>query len=582
MRTRIVFLLVSVALLVADSPWQAGATSPTPTLGIAGQVLVLVEKPLDESQATSLALELGGYTLIKGPRKVATGTLLTIEVPKGQELKVVQNLRQDPRVFKVDLNYLRSAPRSERTSDQPEGRKVNWLQATHPNDPIYREGQWNLTRVRLPEAWDYSRGTGVTIGHLDTGIWWDFGAQQTHPDLAGKVLWSQGWDFVNDDDFPWDDGGHGTMTAGLAAAATNNGLGIAAAGWEARLLPVKVLNGEGDGDDAKIAAGITYAVDHGAKVLLMPFGGPSHSSILEAAINYAWNRGAFLASGVGYEPDGARNYPAAYGQVLAVTSIGYQDEHCDRSTIGDWLTRQAVAAPGCEVYVTTPWAPHYEKVTGNSFATALVAGAAALFAARGESNAWIRQAFQETARPLGDSRVFGKGLLDVEAARQWDPNRPGPTETPRPTKTPPPASTPTGTPPPIVTIWPSPTPTATPVPQLVVEPDKVVFLIEQVELEERSQVVTISGIRLDGMPWETEENPEPWLEIEPSFGVIPQEVTITVNPASLGSSSLGINEYTAAVVFNCHQAYNGSATVTVKVVIVAEIWRIHLPLVSRK
>ncbi|GEM_PF-4377563 len=119
----------------------------------------------------------------------------------------------------------------------------------YPNDPDY-DYQWGLTKVRAPEAWALSTGQGVLIAVLDTGT------DYTHPDLSGKVRTDIDRDFVNNDNDAMDDHGHGTHVSGIAAAATNNGIGVAGMGWDASILPVKVLDNSGSGDHSLLAAGI--------------------------------------------------------------------------------------------------------------------------------------------------------------------------------------------------------------------------------------------------------------------------------------------------------------------------------------
>ncbi|MCI3949653.1 MAG: peptidase and in kexin sedolisin, partial [Acidimicrobiales bacterium] len=153
-----------------------------------------------------------------------------------------------------------------------------------PDDPLYAEHQRAHARaVRLPPAWDRTTGApGVVVGVLDTGIHF------RHPDLLGKVL--PGWDAVNGDASPVDDHGHGTFVAGIAGARAFNGEGVAGVASGSPILPVKVLDRDGDGTDADIIEGIVWAADHGADVLNLSLSGPGRSSALDAAVRYAVER----------------------------------------------------------------------------------------------------------------------------------------------------------------------------------------------------------------------------------------------------------------------------------------------------
>src|SRR4051812_43092853 len=186
------------------------------------------------------------------------------------------------------------------------------------NDPVLGQ-QWALRNIHAPEAWDITTGADVTIALLDTGV------SASHPDLKGKVL--RGHDFANNDDDANDDEGHGTYTAGVAAANSNNGTGIAGVCWGCKILPVKVLNRRGQGDDADIAAGIRWAVDQGARIISMSLGGPDDTDVIRDAVAYAHDHNVLIiaASGNGQEDGNKPNYPAAYPSVLAVAATTPND-----------------------------------------------------------------------------------------------------------------------------------------------------------------------------------------------------------------------------------------------------------------
>jgi hypothetical protein len=177
----------------------------------------------------------------------------------------------------------------------------------YPNDPYYYTYgyQWGLNKVRAPEAWALSTGQGVLIAVLDTGT------DYTHPDLSGKVRTDIDRDFVNNDDDAMDDNGHGTHVSGIAAAATNNSRGVAGMGWDASILPLKVMDPQGPGAPPNCIPAIYYAADHGARVINMSLAGTTWDNLcpsdVQAAVDYAYRRGILLVAAAGNWPDIAQS-----------------------------------------------------------------------------------------------------------------------------------------------------------------------------------------------------------------------------------------------------------------------------------
>lgn len=244
-----------------------------------------------------------------------------------------------------------------------------------PNDPSYSSNQWNMDIIEAPEAWGYTTGPGVLIAVLDSG------ADLDHPDLAGKLRTDIDWDFVNGDATAEDDNGHGTHVSGIAAAVTDNGLGVAGVGWDAHILPLKVLNESGAGWDTDIAAAIRYAADHGADVINMSIEGASACpTILQEAVDYAYARGVVLVAAAGNSPStpDPEVFPANCAHVLGVAATTSSDVLASYSNPGNHVS---VAAPGSYIYST--WiGGGYGSMSGTSMATPHVAGLAALVLAR--------------------------------------------------------------------------------------------------------------------------------------------------------------------------------------------------------
>lgn len=309
-----------------------------------------------------------------------------------------------------------------------------------PNDPQFK-AQWNFEQIGMRQAWDVTQGAGVTIAVIDTGIAYeDYGEFRKVPDLEG-VRFAQGYDFVNRDEHPNDDHGHGTHVAGTLAQATDNGQGVAGIAFKATLMPLKVLDQNGSGTSADIADAIRWAADHGAKVLNLSLGGGARSEVLQAAVAYARGRGAVVVCAAGNGARGQVEYPAAYPGAIAVSAVGPTGELASYSSYGQELD---LAAPGGDkrlrgreedgvlqntIDPRDPGRSIYAYFNGTSMAAPHVAGAAALlFAAGARSPDEVERALFEGADHArsGDwSDRFGHGLLSASGALQALGRAPG-------------------------------------------------------------------------------------------------------------------------------------------------------------
>lgn len=254
-------------------------------------------------------------------------------------------------------------------STQKNGSSPTYIQhlARTPDDPNVSQ-QWALTNIQAFEAWDITTGGPIVVAVIDTGV------SATHPDLKDKVL--PGYNAVLDNNASDDDHGHGTAIAGLIAARTNNSLGIAGICWDCRILPIKVLNTQGTGEDHDLARGIRWATDNGAQIINLSLGGAEDSQILRDAIQYAADRNVLLiaASGNDRQLGNFTNYPAAYEQVVAVGATTNSDKIAGFSNTGDHVD---IAAPGVALWTTT-LDGDYGPPNGTSFSSPFVSGVAAL------------------------------------------------------------------------------------------------------------------------------------------------------------------------------------------------------------
>lgn len=277
-----------------------------------------------------------------------------------------------------------------------------------PNDPMFSL-QYGLDAINAPEGWSLKKSTAtVTIAVLDTGVDMD------HPDLVGSLVAGFNVFFRNDD--PQDDNGHGTRVAGICAAVTDNGLGIAGASWGASIMPVKVLDASGRGSFQNAAEGIVWAVDHGAQVINLSLGGPLPSLLLEDAINYAIDKGVVVVAASGNTGTNMVNYPAQYEPVIAVGATGEDNTIAGFSNFGPELD---VVAPGMSIY-TTLINGTYGYFSGTSAATPFTSSLSAiLLSVKGNTSNSIARQLCTSSLDLGEpgkDEQYGCGLIQMDKA----------------------------------------------------------------------------------------------------------------------------------------------------------------------
>ncbi|CAM5339960.1 type VII secretion-associated serine protease mycosin [Streptomyces xanthochromogenes] len=291
-----------------------------------------------------------------------------------------------------------------------------------------RDRQWELGAMHTEQAWQTTRGKGITVAVLDTGV------DGSHPDLAGQVL--PGNDLVG---FGAGRGSrdwarHGTAMAGIIAGhghGAGDRAGVLGIAPEARILPVRVILESTDParkqaretKGGALAAGIRWAADNGADVINLSLGDDSASAHPEpaedAAIQYALGKGAAVVASAGNGGDQGDHisYPAAYPGVIAVAAVDKNGTHASFSTRRWYAT---VSAPGVDVVIADPDRKYYEG-WGTSAASAFVSGAVALVrsANRGLTPAQIKKLLEDTARSAPDGGrddARGYGMIDPAAA----------------------------------------------------------------------------------------------------------------------------------------------------------------------
>ncbi len=325
----------------------------------------------------------------------------------------------------------------------------------------WQQLQWNFDGpfgVNAPEAWSNvaadgaAGGKGVIVAVLDTGVAYaNHGEFLRSPDFS-PYEFVQGYDFVARNPFPEDRNGHGTFVAGTIAEATNNHVGVTGLAFAARIMPVRVLDTQGEGEASTIAEGVRFAVNHGARVINLslefsPDITASDIPELIEALRYAHRKGVLVVAAAGNEGHSAIAYPARAPDVVAV---GATTEHgclADYSNEGTGLTLVAPGggadanlpgdpnchpegSPGRSIYQETFTGASVRRFglpsgyEGTSMAAPHVAATAALIIASGvvgrhPTPAQITARLRATARKLGgggDEDLYGAGLVDAGAA----------------------------------------------------------------------------------------------------------------------------------------------------------------------
>ena len=266
--------------------------------------------------------------------------------------------------------------------------------------------------INAAQAWEISTGSAqVVIAILDTGV------SSTHPDLSGKIL--AGRNFLGSDPGAWEDeNGHGTHSAGIAAARSDNGIGVTGVCWNCELVVARVLDAQGVGTWSGVAAAIVWAADQDlVRVILLNLGGTATDAATLAAVNYAAGQGKMLVAAAGNTNGADILFPARFENCIAVSATDHRDRLAGFSAQGSAMD---LAAPGTEVlssFGSRVMGDSYAVLSGTSMAAPHVAGLAglvwsinpALTAAR------VRHILESTAKDLGAQGrdvQFGAGRID--------------------------------------------------------------------------------------------------------------------------------------------------------------------------
>lgn len=306
----------------------------------------------------------------------------------------------------------------EPATASPSGSATTAPRALRIDDEQLGSQQWGLHAIGAEEAWQVTRGAGITIAVVDTGV------EASHPDLVGRLLPQ-----INVAPGPNGDvAGHGTHVAGIIAASMN-GIGTVGLANQARILPVRVFDASGTGDTASVASGVNAAVRRGVHVINLSLGGPGNDPVLARAIANAHARGVTVVASVGNEGDrdNRTNYPANYPGVIGVGSVDRTLRHSRFSNVGPFVD---ISAPGEEIYSTYPHRT-WEPMNGTSMAAPFVSATAGLVRAANPtlSHTQVAALLYATAAddPSGNGKdpAYGHGWVRAGLATRTAARRPG-------------------------------------------------------------------------------------------------------------------------------------------------------------
>jgi serine protease len=448
--------LCTVALAAAMAPvamageTTGGASVANALAGVSGGVVVPSEETRERYRAREVVVRYGGAHAARAAGAVPKTRV--VKVPPGQTVATyASKLRKRSGVLSATANYVAHISGWVPPDPGKAGVPAGWAQL-----------QWNFmpeTGVDAPDAWQHLMnvgrpgGAGVVVAVVDTGIAYsNRGRFRRSPDFS-PWRFVKGYDFVGGDSYPNDDNGHGTHVAGTIAEGTGNNIALTGLAYGAKLMPVKVLDRDGEGDSARIAQGIRFAADHGAKIINLSFEFPSDitrsqiPNILDA-IGHAKAKGALVVGASGNAAAAAVAYPARSNDVL---SVGATTQHACQADYSNEGSDLDLVAPGGGVDNALPDDPNCRPAEaagmdifqmtfthtngfrqfglpkgfiGTSMAAPHVAATAALVVASGilgpdPTPDAIERRLEQTARdlgPPGKDPHYGAGLLNAGAA----------------------------------------------------------------------------------------------------------------------------------------------------------------------
>ncbi len=386
--TQSAFRSGSATALAFVSAWSvASPPDGVPGRFAEGRILVQTRVGLSKQQLDNL-LNMHGA---KSKGQIGKLDLYRVSVPPQAEAAVAAALRHNKHVEFAELDEL-----------------VEYTEIP-PNDPLYPNA-WHLPRIKASGAWSLSQGQGVTVAVLDTGVY------ENHVDLVGQM--TPGWNAASNDADTSDIAGHGTKVAGTVAAQSNNGAGVASVAWNARIMPIRVTNSsDGRAYLSSIAAGLSWAADHGAKVANISYDGLNSSSSVTSAAQYMNSKGGVVVVAAGNSGSDPGHSDNPY--LITASATTSSDSKASWSSYGYYVD---IAAPGVGIWTTTS-SGGYAAVNGTSFASPITAGVAALVKAANPNltPSQVEVVLEDSAVDLGTAGwdvYYGHGQVDAHAAVQ--------------------------------------------------------------------------------------------------------------------------------------------------------------------
>ncbi|MCM0646953.1 S8 family serine peptidase [Clostridium swellfunianum] len=288
-------------------------------------------------------------------------------------------------------------------------------------DNIDLTEQWAIIHTKSNLAWKvHKQKKQIKVAVVDTGV------DYNHPDLKDRVLKEEGFNFINNSNDTMDDNWHGTHVAGIIAADTSNNFGVAGVvgNYDVKIIPVKVLNGKGEGSSDIMAIGIKYAADKGVDIINFSVGFDVMDPYIGEAIKYARSKGVFVVVSSGNNDRNSDfTSPAGDEGAYTVASINSNDE---KSIFSNFGSSVKISAPGENILSTIPGG-NYDYRNGTSMAAPIVAGAAAMMKAVNPNLTpeQIEQILNKTADDVmekGKDKSTGFGILNAETAVEMADN----------------------------------------------------------------------------------------------------------------------------------------------------------------
>src|SRR5437899_7213727 len=379
--TRVILLATALALLaVVSLPLASVAQTST----VSSSLLVKLIDGLAPDQQAEVIARNGGIEISSIPAL----RLHVIQVAPADLPQVLASYQADPQVANAEENKTRQSQ-------------------AFPADPLYLN-QWSLPKI----GWDQVFGAVTPMGSAIVAVL-DTGVDARHPDLVGNVI--PGRSILDGSAGTTDPSGHGTWVAGIAAAQTNTLEGIAGVAYAGvRIMPVTVLDANGLGQDSDVIAGVIWAADHGADVIVMAFSNPGFSQNLQDALDYAWSKNVVLVAATGNDGVSTPTFPAGDRGVMGVAATDPNDSLVLFSNSGQSVF---IAAPGTDIQTTNIGAA-YNVISGTSASAAIVAGAAAFMRAVDPTltNGVIVGRLARMADPAGTQDQTGNGRINMARA----------------------------------------------------------------------------------------------------------------------------------------------------------------------